>query len=105
MDAPFACIDRAVTLTFYPEDPVEVRLYLGDRLEEQFQRAVEHYDRPHTLEEDQENLASLVGRDTAEQLLGRAETRDRLTVVELLSYIILRCREEQGKKLMALAGG
>ena len=105
MDAPFTCIDRAVTLQFYPEDPVEVRLYLGDRLEEQFQRAVGHSDLPHTLQEAQENLAALVGKETAEALLSRAETRDRLTVVELLSYIILRCREEQGKKLMALAEG
>jgi hypothetical protein len=30
---------------------------------------------------------------------------DRLAVLELLSFVVRRCREEQGKKLMALAAG
>ena len=105
MAAPFTFIDRAVTLQFYPEDPVEVKLYLGDALEEKIAGAVGHYDEPHTLEEDMENLRALIGPEPAEKLLARAETLDRLTVLELLSYIIRTCRETQGKKLTALAEG
>ena len=105
MAAPFTFIDRAVTLRYYPEDPVEVRMYLGDALEEEIRRAVAHYDLPHTLEEDRENLAAFLGREAAEQLLSRAETPDRLTVLELLTYAIRTLREEQGKKLLALGEG
>ena len=104
MDAPFTFLDRAVTLRFYEEDPVEARLYLGDLLEETIAKAVAHYDEPHTLEEDKDNLRSVLG-ETADRLLERAETVDRLTVLELLAYTVRVCREEQGKKLMALAEG
>ena len=104
MQAPFTFIDRAVTLRFYTEDPVETTLYLGDALETQIAAAVSHYDAPHTLEEDVENLKTVLGAAT-EAVLARAETLDRLTVLELLSYTIRVCREEQGKKLMALADG
>ncbi len=105
MPTPFTFIDRAVTLRYYEEDPVEVTLYLGDALEERLQAAVSHYDAPHTVEEDAENFRRLVGREAADRLLGRAEVLDRLTVLELLSYTVRACREEQGKKLMALAEG
>ncbi len=105
MNTPFTFIDRAVTLRFYRQDPVEVTLYLGDALEAQLQRAAAHYDESHTLEEDIANLAALVGQENAARLLSRAETVDRLAVLELLSYTMRQCREEQGKKLMALAEG
>ena len=104
MNQPFTFIDRAITLEFYPENPVQVRLYLGDELEERLQAAVAHYDAPHTLAEDKENFRMLLGRDSAEAVLAGAGEIDRLAVLELLSYTIRRCREEQGKKLMALAG-
>ena len=105
MDTPFTFLDRAVTLRFYEEDPVELRLYLGDALEEKIAAAVGHYDAPHTLEEDVENFRTLVGEKTADRLLERAEPLDRLSVLELLSYTIRACREAQGKKLTALAEG
>ncbi len=105
MDMPFTFIDRAVTLRFYEDDPVEVKLYLGDALEEKIQRAVAHYDENHTLAEDVENLRELVGREAADLLLSRAPQADRLAVLELLSYTVRQCREQQGKKLMALAEG
>ena len=104
MDAPFTFLDRAVTLRFYEEDPVELRVYLGDLLEEKLQKAVAHYDAPHTLEEDRENLRMLLGPE-ADALLARAEIPDRLAVLELLSYAVRTIREEQGKKLTALAAG
>ena len=105
MATPFTFIDRAVTRQFYQDDPVELTLYLGDALEEKIAEAVRHYDEPHTLEEDVESFRSLVGAEAADQLLERAETLDRLTVLELLSYTVRACREMQGKKLMALAEG
>ena len=71
MDTPFTFRDRAVTLRFYEEDPVELRLYLGDALEEKIAAAVGHYDAPHTLEEDVESFRSLVGAEAADQLLER----------------------------------
>ena len=104
MDAPFTFIDRAVTLRFFPEDPVEVRLYLGDLLEEKLRLAAAHYDAPHSLEEDEENLRNLLG-PAAEELLSRAAVRDRLTVIELLTYTVRALREAQGKKLEALTAG
>lgn len=105
MDRPFAFIDRAVELSFYEDDPVTVTLYLGDTLEEQIARAVRHYDLPHTAEEDRENLAALLGKEQTEAILSRAENPDRLTVLEILSYVIRSCREDQAKKLEALAAG
>lgn len=105
MSGPFTFIDRAVTLEFFPESPMEIRLYLGDALEERIQAAVAHYEEPHTLEEDRENFARLLGRDNAGAVLNGAGETDRLGILELLSYTVRRCREEQGKKLMALAGG
>lgn len=105
MENTFTFIDRALDLSFYDQEPVTVRLYLGDALEEKLQAAVGHYDQDHTLEEDVENLKALVGAETGQLLLDRAETVDRLAVLELLSFVVRRCREEQGKKLMALAAG
>lgn len=104
MQEPFTFIDRAVTLCYFPEHPVEVRLYLGDALEERIDRAVAHYDREHTLEEDRENLCRLLGAENGRQVLAAAGDTDRLGVLELVSFTVRRCREEQGKKLMALAG-
>lgn len=100
----FTFIDRALKLSFFSEDPVEVKLYLGDALDGRIEAAATHYDAPHTLEEDVENLKRLVGEEAAEQLLSRAGVMDRLTVLELVVYIVTRCREEQGKKLLALTG-
>jgi hypothetical protein len=105
MDTAFTFIDRTVDLTFYDQEPVTVRMYLGDALEEKLQQAVGHYDQDHTLEEDMENLKMLVGQEEGAQLLERAEPLDRMAVLELLSFVVRRCREEQGKKLMALAAG
>lgn len=102
---PFTFIDRAVAIRYYPEDPIELTLYLGDALDARLDAAVAHYDLPHTVAEDVENFLALVGRESGEKLLARAETVDRLTVLELLSYTVRVCREEQGKKLMALAEG
>lgn len=102
---PFTFIDRTFTLTFYPDDPITVTLCLGDVLEEKLQAAVSHYDQCHTVAEDVENLKTLLGPEAAERLLSRAETVDRLTVLELLSYAVRGCREQQGKKLLALAEG
>lgn len=104
MAEPFTFIDRAITLTYFPEAPVEIRLYLGDALEDRVQAAVEHYDAPHSLEEDKENLRMLLGRENGGAVLAGAGILDRLGVLELVSYTVRRIREEQGKKLMALAG-
>lgn len=104
MQEPFTFIDRAVTLTYFPETPVAVRLYLGDALEERIARAVAHYDQEHTLEEDRENLCRLLGAENGKNVLAAAGDTDRLGVLELVSFTVRRCREEQGKKLMALAG-
>ena len=103
MDTPFTFIDRAITLEFYQDPTEQVKLYLGDVLEDKIARAVAHYDEKHTLSEDVENLRELMGQENADRLLARAEPVDRLTVLELLSYTVRRCREEQAKKLLALA--
>lgn len=103
MDTPFTFIDRAITLEFYQDPTEQVKLYLGDVLEEKIARAVAHYDEDHTLSEDVKNLRELMGQENADRLLARAEPVDRLTVLELLSYTVRRCREEQAKKLLALA--
>ena len=105
MNEPFTFIDRAVVLRYFPEAPVDVKLYLGDALEDRIAQAVRHYDQDHTLEEDRENLKMLLGRENGERVLQAAGDTDRLGVLELVSYTVRRCREEQGKKLMALAGG
>ena len=105
MNEPFTFIDRAVTLCFFSENPVDVKLYLGDALEDRIAQAVRHYDQDHTLAEDRENLKMLLGRENGERVLQAAGDTDRLGVLELVSYTVRRCREEQGKKLMALAGG
>lgn len=64
-----------------------------------------HYDQPHTLQEDRENLLAFLGREEGEKLLSRAEPLDRLAVLELLSYTVRSLRQAQGDKLQALAGG
>ncbi len=99
----FTFIDRTVTLRYYPEDPLELTFYLGDALEERLQAAVSHYDQPHTLQEDRENLLTFLGREQGEQLLSRAEPLDRLSILELLSYTVRALRQAQGDKLQALA--
>lgn len=104
MQEPFTFIDRAVTLRYFSQNPVEVRLYLGDALEERITRAVAHYDQDHTLEQDKENLCMLLGAENGQAVLAAAGDTDRLGVLELVSFTVRRCREEQGKKLMALAG-
>ncbi len=105
MNEPFTFIDRAVVLRYFPKTPVDVKLYLGDALEDRIAQAVRHYDQDHTLEEDRENFKMLLGAEKGEQVLQAAGDTDRLGVLELVSYTVRRCREEQGKKLMALAGG
>ena len=105
MTEPFTFIDRAITLRFFEEEPVEVTLYLGDALEDRLQAAVGHYDENHTAEEDLENFKMLLGEKQAKAVLQRAGKLDRLGILELLSYTVRVCREEQGKKLLALAGG
>ena len=103
MTGPFTFIDREITLRFFEEDPVSVTLYLGDALEDRLQAAVAHYDENHTVAEDLENFKMLLGAEHAEAVLQRAGKLDRLGVLELLSYTVRVCREEQGKKLLALA--
>lgn len=103
MTGPFTFIDREITLRFFEEEPVEICLYLGDALEDRLQAAVAHYDQPHILEEDLENFRMLLGEENAAAILQRAGELDRLGVLELLSYTVRVCREEQGKKLLALA--
>ena len=98
----FTFIDRAVTLRFFEEDPVEITLYLGDELDRRIEAAAAHYDEAHTVEEDKENLARLVGQEAAEALLQRTEAQDRLAVLELVLYVVAECRETQAKKLTAL---
>ena len=98
----FTFIDRAVTLRYFPDHPVEVTFYLGDALEEKLQEAVAHYDAPHTLEEDRENFLRFFGQETGEKLLAQGEPVDRLGLAELLGYTLRALREAQGEKLEAL---
>lgn len=105
MNEPFTFIDRAVVLRYFPENPVDVKLYLGDALEDRITQAVRHYDQDRTLAEDRENLKMLLGAENGQRVLAAAGDTDRLGILELVSYTVRRCREEQGKKLMALAGG
>ena len=81
----FTFIDRAVTLRYFPDHPVEVTFYLGD-----------------ALEEDRENFLRFFGQETGEKLLAQGEPVDRLGLVELLGYTLRALREAQGEKLEAL---
>ncbi len=105
MEAPFTFMDRAITLEFYPEKPISLKLYLGDDMDRRLERCLQHYQQPHTLEEDVTLLEELVGRNAAGELLGRAEIVDRITVIELIGYIMEGYLAEVSKKIAALTLG
>lgn len=101
----FTFLPRTLTLRFFPDDPILVTLPMGDDMDELLLNMAKNLDEAGDFSTAAACLYPVLGRDTAENLLSRADCRDTLSVCQLAGYLLRQYGIEKEKNLSAACQG
>ena len=101
----FTFLPRTLTLHFFPDDPVAVSLPMGDDMDDLLLTMAKDLDEAGDFSAAAACLYPVLGRDTAENLLSRADCKDTLSVCQLAGYLLRQYGIEKEKNLSAACQG
>ena len=93
----FTFLPRTLTLRFFPDDPILVTLPMGDAMDELLLTMAKDLDEAGDFSTAAACLYPVLGRDTAENLLSRADCRDTLSVCQLAGYLLRQYASKRKK--------
>lgn len=104
----FTFADRAIPVQFFEEDPVQLVLIASDEMDAKILDAyklIAEGDRQTTPEDRKakyrQAVDNLIGHDTAEQILARADNADGYALLSLYNGIVRAYGEGKAKNLAA----
>ena len=105
MDEFFTYIDRRLPLQFFREDPIQAELLIGDHTEELLLEMAKNLDQAGDAATATQALYPILGKDAAEAIAARAETKDAYGIWQVGVYILEAYNRGKGKNLRAAGKG
>lgn len=97
----FTFIPRQLELTFFDSNPIKISLPMGDVMDNLLTEMAESMDAAPDLHAAEAALYPVLGKDTTESILSRAEPRDVLAAEQLAAYVLRQYAEGKEKNLSA----
>lgn len=108
MSRIFAFADRAIPVQFFEEEPITITLHASDETDAKIlesAKLIQAGDRQATvgarLDKYRQAVDNLIGSDTAEQVLARADRADGYALLSLYQGVLDAYSEGKRKNLMA----
>ena len=97
----FTFIPRQLELTFFDSNPIKISLPMGDAMDALLTEMAESMDAAPDLPAAEAALYPVLGKDTTDAILSRAEPRDVLAAEQLAAYVLRQYAEGKEKNLSA----
>ena len=101
----FTFIPRILELTFFDTDPIKVTIPMGDAMDNLLTEMAQSMDAATDLPAAEAALYPVLGKDTTDAILSRAEPRDVLAAQQLAAYVLRQYAEGKEKNLSAAQSG
>lgn len=101
----FTFIPRHLELTFFDTNPIKISLPMGDAMDALLTEMAQSMDAAADLPAAEAALYPVLGKDTTDAILSRAEPRDVLAAQQLAAYVLRQYAEGKEKNLSAAQSG